>query len=85
MADRLRGYQKLIAETARTEDPATLALLEELMRTWSPTLDGLTRPRFDALVAEATAAAAELAATGELIMFCQATGLAVPANWKEAP
>ncbi len=72
-------YAALIAETIGDDDPATLALVEELMRTETPTLDHLSRPRFKALARQARSDADQIKAEGWLVSYCGTMRLAVPA------
>jgi len=74
----MSAYAKLIAEITGTGDPATLALIEQLMRASRPGLDSLSPARFRAAVREAAGDAAELAREGMLAYYCDALGLAVP-------
>lgn len=74
----LRGYAGTIAEMIGTEDAATLALVERVMRDDCPTLDHLTRGEFAGLVAYALAGCAEMAEAGFLAFYCRANLLAVP-------
>lgn len=73
-------YGKLIAEAIGTADPATVAVVEELMRTERTGLDGLTRGQFDREARIAFADMALMAAAGELSGYCQAFGLDVPSR-----
>jgi hypothetical protein len=75
------SYASLIAENTGTTDAATVALIEELMRADRPALDALTHSEFIAAIGQACADAAELAATGMLVYYCHALGLAVPSPW----
>jgi hypothetical protein len=75
----MNPYAKLIAQATGTNDPATLALIEELMRADRGTLDNLTPAQFRAAIAEALADAQALQDAGQLVMWCEAYGLAVPA------
>ena len=74
----MSSYAKLIGEAIGTTDPATLALVEELMRADRTALDGLTRPAFIRAARDTYADAAMLAAAGELGMYCEALGLTTP-------
>jgi|AAFX01.1.fsa_nt_gi hypothetical protein len=68
-------YATLIAEAIGTDNPATLSVVEELMRTDRTALDGLSRAQF---IAEARAAFADmqmLAAAGALDEYRDALGL----------
>ncbi len=68
-------YAMLIAEAIGTDNPATLSVVEELMRTDRTALDGLNRAQF---IAEARAAFADmqmLAAAGALGEYRDALGL----------
>jgi hypothetical protein len=75
----MRPYAKMIAEKTGTEDAATLALIEELMRGDHPTLDGLSHAEFDAAIVQALVDARDLQDAGQLAMWCKAFGLEVPA------
>jgi hypothetical protein len=77
---KLRPYAQSIADATGTTDPATLALIEQLMRDDNGgVLDSLTPADFDAAIPVAIAGAAELAAFGLLAGYCDAMRLAVPA------
>ena len=72
-------YAELISEVTEVTDPAVLTVIEELMRADRTSLDDLMLPEFRAAVMEAVADAAELEAAGQLAMYCDAIGIAVPA------
>jgi hypothetical protein len=72
-------YAALIAETTGTTDPATVTLVEELMRSERTALDGLSPAEFTAAVGQALTDAAALARAGLLASYCDALGIAVPA------
>ena len=64
------SYMDLISEQIEDPyrtDPATLALVEELMRADRTSLDGLSRAEFARAAREAAAEAAELHAAGRLL------------------
>ena len=68
-------YATLIAEAIGTDNPATLSVVEELMRTDRTGLDGLNRVQF---IAEARAAFADMqlmSAAGALDEYREALGL----------
>lgn len=73
-------YSTLIAEAIGTADPATLAVVEELMRTDRTGLDGLTRSQFDREARLAFSDMALMAAAGALPEYCEALGLEMPAQ-----
>lgn len=66
----LRGYARTIAGIAGTDDPGLCALIEELMRTEHPALDGLDMATFRNEVAISVACAAQLDADGDLAAWC---------------
>lgn len=71
-------YAKTIAETIGTDDPATVALVEELMRCEIRTLDHLSPEAFRDLAHTSLLDAREMARDDELGNFCAAYGLEVP-------
>jgi hypothetical protein len=71
-------YAREIARAIGTEDPATLAVVEELMRTDRTGLDGLRAAEFTVLARQAHRDMHTLDAAGALIEYCDALGLAVP-------
>jgi hypothetical protein len=72
-------YASKIAQRLGTDDAATVALVEELMRSDRTALNGLTPAEFDAAIIEAMADAQDLQDAGQLAAWCAAYGLAVPA------
>lgn len=72
-------YARLIEQQIGTNDTATLRLVEELMRAEHQTLDHLTPAEFTGAIAVALAEARDLAAGGELAVYCAALGIATPA------
>ena len=72
-------YTKLIAEAIEETDPATLAIVEEFMRTERTALDSLTLAGFRAAAREAAAEAVGMHAAGMLAGWCDAFQLAIPA------
>jgi hypothetical protein len=72
-------YMQAIAQALGTADPATLALVEDLMRTEAGTLDALSAKRFTALARRSAADAEMLHREGALLDYCSALGLTVPA------
>lgn len=75
----MNPYANLIASKTGTDDPATLALIEELMRADRTSLDDLTPAEFVTAIVEALADAQDLQDAGQLAAWCEAYGLAVPA------
>lgn len=75
----MSAYAKRIATRTGTDDQATIALIEELMRAERPALDDLTPAEFDAAIIGALADAQDLHDAGQLAAWCAAYGLAVPA------
>lgn len=74
----LRGYQTQIAQTAGTTDPATINIIETLMRNEHGTLDALTPGQFTRAVMDAIALAAMLEQDHMLTSWCDGHGLALP-------
>jgi hypothetical protein len=74
------SYANLISAQTGSTDPATVELIEELMRADRTALDDLTPAEFAAAVIDAVADAAELEAAGMLTGYCRALGIAVPAG-----
>lgn len=72
-------YQQAIAEAIETTDSATVALVEDLMRTEAGTLDALSPKRFATLARRSAADVAMLHREGALPDYCSALGLTVPA------
>ena len=78
------SYAALIAQDTRTADPATVALVEDLMRSERSTLDGLSRDEFTRLARRSYRDARAWASCGAvdgitLADYCEAMGLAYPA------
>lgn len=71
-------YQDRIAQAINNSDTATVALVEDLMRTEHDTLDHLTAAQFTRAARNAMAFAIELGLSGMLGEYCQPLGLAVP-------
>lgn len=65
----LRGYAAGIAEAIGTVHVATVAAVEELMRTEHRTLDHLDRTRFDALARECHAEIAAMSPADRALLF----------------
>lgn len=82
----MRGYAALIAQATDQRDPATLALVEELMREETGgVLDHLSAPRFTALARESYLDAQAWQRLGPingvtLADYCTVLGLTVP-SW----
>lgn len=82
----MTGYAALIAQATDQRDPATLALVEELMReNTGGVLDHLSAPRFAALAREAYVDAQTWQRVGPingvtLADYCAVLGLTVP-SW----
>jgi hypothetical protein len=72
-------HKQAIAQAIGTADPATLALVEDLMRTEAGTLDALSARRFAALARRCAADVALMHDEGMLLDYCSALGLTVPA------
>lgn len=70
------AYQQMIARITGA-DEQTVPLLEELMRTEHPTLDGLSLARFIEVAQQAVADALLMEAGGILPGWCEAFGLPV--------
>ena len=82
----MSSYSDLIGQAIRRDNPATLAVVEEIMRTERTGLDGLTKARFDHAARLAYADVQLLAAAGMLADYCDALGLDMPASdRKRAP
>jgi hypothetical protein len=73
-------YASLIGNAIGTTDPATAAVVEDLMRTNRTGLDDLDPAQFARLARTAYADVALLAAAGELGTYCDALGLETPSN-----
>ena len=73
-------YATLIASAVNTTDPATVAVVEELMRTDRTALDGLSNAQFNRAARTAFADMVLLASAGALAEYCEAFDLAVPAH-----
>jgi uncharacterized protein (UPF0264 family) len=71
-------YAPRIARAIDTNDSATIALVEDLMRDGRSGLDGLSTTAFARVAREAMATALVIALAGELVDYCEAVGLAVP-------
>ncbi|MDX3110152.1 hypothetical protein [Nonomuraea angiospora] len=71
-------YAQQISDAIGRNDPATLALVEDLMRINLTGLDHLTNTQLAALARRSLADAQELEEVGELRGYCDALGLAVP-------
>jgi hypothetical protein len=67
-----------IARAIRNHDPATVALVEDLMRGQHGTLDHLDARRFTRAARQAMADAIGLALIGELADYCETLDLDVP-------
>jgi hypothetical protein len=83
--DQISRYGRTIAGLIGTGDPATVNLIEELIRAGRTSLDGLDATAFGLAVAEAVTDARDLAEAGGLEAWCQAYGLAVPATRLAGP
>lgn len=73
-------YEQLIAVAIGESDPATLAVVEDIMRD-GQALDGLTRAQFVARARQAHEDMQILAATGQLVGYCAAVGLPTPGRY----
>ena len=71
-------YAQLIAESIGTDEPATVALVEDLMRDGRTGLDDLTPAAFRALARQAHADIAIMREAGQLDYYCQVVGLVIP-------
>jgi hypothetical protein len=72
-------YAKLISEMTGSTDDATLALIEELMRSERTALDYLSPGQFRRAAFDAVTDMREMHEAGTLAGYCKALGLTIPA------
>lgn len=71
-------YDTLIAEAIGTTDPATVAVVEEVMRVERPALDALSLAQFNRAARTAYADVVLMAAADQLAFYCEALQIETP-------
>ena len=71
-------YQQRIADAISNNDPAHIAVVEDMMRTNRASLDNLSAATFVSEARRAEKLLVELALAGLLAEYCEGVGLPVP-------